>query len=299
MTRPSLRVRRLLVAAAVFVVLVAFAFTLAAAWNDTDGVLPSTPRLLGTAGLWAIGLLAGSIGWGAILQDQRLVVRAGFIVSQLGKYIPGGVVQATGQVALAKQSGVATGRGVTSFVTMAVVQISVGGSCLMLLAATWTSAAAGLRMLLVLAGCASLLLLDRRLLLWLLRKIPRVRDSAADSFVGQRGILVAAAGAFFSLVAAGAGYALVLGSIEPVEQPGRVIAAFIVAWTAGFVVVPLPSGLGVREAVIATVLHGVTTSSVLVAASVYHRLAIVAAEGCMALAFLPVLRRSARDPEGA
>jgi hypothetical protein len=50
----------------------------------------------------------------------------------------------------------------------------------------------------------------------------------------------------------------------------------------GFLALPIPAGLGVREAVLAGVLHGEFPAAVLVAASVYHRLVVIASEGIMA-----------------
>ena len=54
------------------------------------------------------------------------------------------------------------------------------------------------------------------------------------------------------------------------------------AWTVGFIAIPIPSGVGIREAVLATILHGIFPASVIIAASVYYRLVCVATEGVLA-----------------
>jgi uncharacterized membrane protein YbhN (UPF0104 family) len=62
-----------------------------------------------------------------------------------------------------------------------------------------------------------------------------------------------------------------------------VVSAYAIAWLIGFVLVPLPSGLGAREAVLVGLLHGLFPTSVLVAASVFHRIVQIVVEGLLAL----------------
>ena len=54
-------------------------------------------------------------------------------------------------------------------------------------------------------------------------------------------------------------------------------SAFAVAWVIGFLVLPVPSGLGIREAILYTVLPGVPAGAVL-ASSLAHRLTTFIAE---------------------
>src|SRR5258708_1107280 len=89
----------------IFVLLVIgfFVFALAEAWNATNGAVPSVPRLAAAAGLFAAGLLVGAFAWATLLGGNRRVDHvAAVLVTQLAKYVPGGVWQATGQVGLAR-----------------------------------------------------------------------------------------------------------------------------------------------------------------------------------------------------
>lgn len=282
--------RRLFTAAIVALALVGFGYSIVTAWRDTDGAVPSVPRLIVAALLWAGGLFVSSFAWMWVVGDRRRPIRAGFIVSQLGKYVPGGVIQAAGQVRLAKGHGIEVRRSVVAFMVMAVIQVSVGGGCLLALAATWSNASTWLRLVCAFGGVVALTLLNRRWMVFVLRRIPKVRDGVEGHLASQRDIVRAGAALFVSLACGSGGYTILLGGLAEVDRPLLVMSAFVLAWTVGFAVAPVPSGLGIREAVIATIMHGTLSTSVWVAASVYHRLAILLAEGCMALAFLPALR---------
>jgi uncharacterized membrane protein YbhN (UPF0104 family) len=274
-----------IVAVTIFVAttLAFFVYAVIKAWNDTNGDIPSIPRLVAAITLWAGGLIVSAWAWAAMLGGpRRLHHGAGFVVSQLAKYVPGGIWQATGQVGLAKSAGVAVSQGATAFSALAVCQMIAGCSFGIVLAVTWTDASWLVRGLCAAGGVAALGLLDRRWMVWALRRIPRTREASSELVPPQRIILFAWAMGVITLVASGTAYVIVLGSFGSVSNPLFVLSAYSAAWTVGFVAVPIPSGVGVREAVLVFILHGTFPSSVLVAASVYHRLAAIAAEGLMA-----------------
>ena len=52
---------------------------------------------------------------------------------------------------------------------------------------------------------------------------------------------------------------------------------FIAAWVIGFLVIPIPSGVGIREAVLVAIVPGATAAPLL-AASLAQRLVAIAAE---------------------
>ena len=270
---------------AAFVVLAVgfFAYTIIDAWNATNGELPSVPRLAGAAALWAGGLTAGAFAWATLLGGSRRADHgAALLVSQLGKYVPGGVWQATGQIGLARATGVRLQRGATAFSVLAVAQAVAGCTYGLLLAAAWTDVALPLRILMGFGAIATLPLIDRRWIVWALRKIPRTRSASAELVPSQSVIVITWAACLVTLAATSVAYLLMLGSFGHVSRPWLVIGAYAIAWTAGFIAIPIPSGVGVREAVLAAILHGMFPASVVVAASVYYRLVSVATEGAMA-----------------
>jgi hypothetical protein len=305
--RRSTRAAILRIAIAGFVVAAIgfFAFALVKAWNDTNGELPGIGYILTAAALTLVSLLAGAYAWGTLLGDgRRLDHGAALLVAQIGKYIPGAVWQATGQVGLAKSAGVGVRRGATAFSVHALVQAVAGATYGMVLAVAWTDGNPALRILCGAAAIASLVLLDRRWLVWALKKIPRTRDASEALVPDQRSIVVAWAVSLIVLGATSGAYVVMLASFGHLDNPWLVWSGYAVAWTIGFIAVPIPSGLGIREAVLAFILHGTFPASVLVAASVYQRLVTVVTEGIAALAAShrvrpSRLRATATDPPTA
>jgi glycosyltransferase 2 family protein len=260
-----------------------FAYTMIDAWNATNGELPSLARILIAAGLWTVGLIAGAAAWATLLGgDRRVDHGAALLVSQLAKYVPGGVWQASGQVGLARALGVRLQRGATAFSVLAVTQAVAGCTYGLVLAATWTDVDVFLRVLMAVGAIATLFLIDRRWMVWVLHKIPKTRSASADLVPPQRTIIITWAICLVTLAATSCAYLVLLGSFGPVHQPFLVIGAYAIAWTAGFIAIPIPSGVGIREAVLATILHGIFPASVIIAASVYYRLVSVATEGVVA-----------------
>jgi uncharacterized membrane protein YbhN (UPF0104 family) len=274
---------RIATAAFVVVALVFFVLAIVSAWNATGGRLPSLWRLSAASALWAGGALAAATAWAVLLGgDDRIHHGAGFLVAQLGKYAPGGIVQATTQVGLARSAGIPVSRGVTAFTVLAMTQVVAGGTWALLLAASWTDASLALRLLVAAAGLALLVLINRRWMVWTLRRIPRTRESSENLIPTQRAIVRAWAAGLLLVGAIGLAYLLLLDGVANVDNPWLVVAAFAVAWTVGFAAVPIPAGVGVREAVLLALLHGMFPASVIVAASVYLRIAQIIAEGLLA-----------------
>jgi uncharacterized membrane protein YbhN (UPF0104 family) len=275
--------QRLGIVVLVLAALAFFAYSLRDAWNRTHGELPSVARLSVSAILICAGLIAASVAWATLLGGTRRIEHAaGLLVAQLGKYVPGVVWQAAGQVGLARSAGVRVSRGVVAFTVMALTQTVAGCTYAILLAFAWSSASVLLRIALGIGGVAAFVLLDRRWMAKLLHRIPRTRDAPSDVVPSQPASVGAWAASVVTLGANSAAFVVMLGSFGRVHDPGLVVAAYAAAWTVGFVAVPVPSGVGIREAVLVAILHGSFPSSVLVAASVYHRLVSIGTEGIMA-----------------
>lgn len=179
-------------------------------------------------------------------------------------------------------AGVRLQKGATCFSVLAVLQAVSGANFVLLLAITWNDAPMFVRILLAIGAILSVALIDRRWMVWVLHKIPRTRDASSELVPPQSAIVVGWLAALVSLGANSIGFYLILGGFGPIHQPFLVIAAYATAWTIGFIAIPIPSGVGIREAVLVGILHGSFPSSVIVAASVYHRLVSIAAEGLLA-----------------
>ncbi len=77
-----------------------------------------------------------------------------------------------------------------------------------------------------------------------------------------------------------------------------VVAAGLVAWAAGFVVIFAPGGAGVREVVYGSLLAGTAPRSLIAAGAVASRLAFTGAEVLVAMALAALARRRAAPDDG-
>jgi hypothetical protein len=280
----------------VVLALVFFVYAVVEAWRTTNGDLPSIPRLIIAGLLWCGGLLVGAFAWATLLGRRRVDHAAGLLVSQLAKYIPGGIWQAAGQVSLARSAGIPLAQGAAAFSVLSVCQLIAGASYAVLLGATWTDQSPIVRGLLAVGGLVALVLLDRRWMVWALHKIPRFRDVPVALVPPQRSIAVAYLCGVMALAATSVSYLVILTTFGGVHDVWFVVAAYAAAWTIGFIAIPIPSGVGIREAVLVGLLHGVFPASVIVAASVYQRLVSVTSEGVMAAIASPKARPRRAPP---
>lgn len=214
--------------------------------------------------------------------DGRRVIGA-FYNSQLVKYLPaGGAIQAAGQVGMTAVRGVSVRRATLAYLSFVVATIVAGltiGAGLALVGDVHPA----LRLAAVL-GVAMPLLLDRRLFAIALRAGRRVtrRIPEPELLPDQRSLWVALlwSGANHALYAAG--FTALLHAVSPDVPLLAATVAYVVSWVVGFLVLPLPSGVGVREAVLVVLVPSVSAGPLL-AASLAQRLVSIVAEVVAAL----------------
>jgi hypothetical protein len=264
--------------------LIFLAITFPRTWDRSrQHVLPSA-WALGSAWVFAmvsLSLLAKS--WVSLLAGHapRPAVASGFYTAQLGKYLPGGVWQAVGQIGLAKRAGVTTPIAVTAFPVHAIVQATAGGTVGTALAVIgW-----GIPLPVRLASLAGVLLLPLLRRPWMLRVMSLLarllRRSWPETLVPSQGrILRSYAYGLAAVGSSGAGFMLLASSLRAGVSMPALVPVFALAWTAGFLALPFPSGIGVREAVLIVVV-GTAAAAPLIGASIAHRLMTMAAEVVM------------------
>jgi glycosyltransferase 2 family protein len=277
--------RRLLQTGVLVVGLVGLAVAVARTLDDArDQVMPAPSALAVGACLALVAILTSGRAWVSLFHDalddrsRRRRFEGDYYVSQLTKYVPaGGAVQAASQVTLATAAGVPLGRVAVAFPVSAVASVAAGatvGSGLVLV-----SDLPGWARALSLLGLAMPALLHRRFLAGVLaiaRRFVR-RVPASDRLPDQRSILTFYAWAVVSIGSTAGAYTVLLGSLTDEASPGVVFVAYAMSWTIGFLAVPLPAGIGVREAVLVACLPSVATAPLL-AASLAHRLLAIGAE---------------------
>jgi hypothetical protein len=254
--------------------------------DDVDGrVLPGPGAFALALAISIVSLLAAAHSWASILERRRdrSTVLGAFYASQLTKYLPaGGVVQAAGQVTLTAGEGIplrVTAAALPVFAMSSVVSGLTLGSLL-----AFNDDVPVWARVLSAAGPLSLVLARRPVLLRaydaaqrVVRRLPD-RDVVPPQSAIDRGL----AWATVNLVTFAAAFAILVRDLDGDASVARVAVAAVVAWVVGFLVVPLPSGLGVREAILVAAIPSVETA-VLLACSLAHRLAVLGAEVAMVL----------------
>ncbi len=248
---------------------------------DAEAVADPTVAIP-TLALTAVSTAAAARSWSAITTEHR--DRGGrrrgeFYRAQLAKYLPAGpLVTAVSQAALASGD---TGRR-QAVVALGVNALGVVGAGLVFgpLVATDSELAGPLRLAL-LAAPLGLVVLHRPLMMAVLERIPRLRDMA-DAVPAQSAVLRSFGWSVVNMTATATAFVLLLDAVDPdVHASFRLVGAFALAWVIGFLIVPLPSGLGARELVIYALAPGVAGAAV-VTASVMHRFATIVAEVALA-----------------
>jgi hypothetical protein len=281
-------------AGAVFVVL-AFRDS----WNRSRAVVfPPAWRLAPAACLMLASPLFAAAGWSRLFERarDRTLMRA-FLLAQPAKYIPGGAWQIVGQVGLSHRTGVPLDRAVAAFPVWIIVQLAAAGLVGSALAVFGTASGATIRWL-SLAGLLPLALLHRSFPVRLTMAYARRRKTEATAALvpSQAAILGAWVWTSLAVLAAGGAFALVIDGLGG-PGAGTSVPTFALAWIVGFLAVPVPGGVGVREgAMLALAGPGAGAT---IAASVFQRLLAIAAEVVLALAFLPGAARIAERAENA
>jgi len=264
-----------------------------AAWDRSmEAVVPTPAAAVAALAAVLAGHAAGGMGWVVLFEGRGSTRRLvhGLFLAQFGKYIPGGIWQVVGQVGLAAGPGITPARAAATMPVHVVVQLvaaaAVGAPLAALPAVPVPVRAAAAAALLLLP------LLHRRWMAEAALRIRRWRGRAPEGGEGgeggegpveppsQRAILLGFAWSALGIALAGLGFALLLRSLGGVDPLVSGTAIFGLAWLAGFLALPFPSGIGVREAVMLAALG--SGAAVIVAASIAHRLTLIAAEAVLA-----------------
>lgn len=253
--------------------------------SDLDGaVIPAWTRLvLPLAGITLAGVFSAR-AWSVLLAPlvHGATARCALYVSQLAKYIPGGsVAQAAGQVVLSADSPEARGRVAVAYPVFVVGSV-IAGLLLAFPLAFMASVPIWLRVGVAL-GPLAVAALHPRVLGSLLGLVGRLgsRVPTAVSLPPTPRVIASVILAGANLASYGAAFALLVRSFDESFSFPVVALAFVAAWVVGFLVVPLPAGVGVREAVLLAVLPSLSTGAIL-AASLLHRLLALVAEVMLA-----------------
>jgi uncharacterized membrane protein YbhN (UPF0104 family) len=305
--RPSWR-RTVVSALLVVAMVLAFGWALAGQWSEiVDALTDQQPAVLLAALVLALtGVFQSFLLWRGALATlgSRLPVRPAarlFFITQLGKYVPGAVWPVVAQMRLGREMGVPRQRMGLAFLLTLGLTTLVG-------------------LLLGLAALPALLRAEGRGVLWGLLALPVLLALLVPSVVSSlidrglrllrrpgldrplagrdvaRGVLWALA---FWLVYGGHVWLLAVGlGADPLEALPVAIGGFAIAFSLGPLLVVLPAGAGVREAVLVVLLSGVLTTPEATAVALTSRGILLLTDGLLALAagatHVTPLRRAGR-----
>lgn len=230
---------------------------LAADWQATLSAVRTTePIRLGASFLFgAVGMMVSYFAWRSSLAalGSALSVARGarvFFVGQLGKYIPGAVWPVLAQSELARDLGVPRARTAAAFTLTLLVSAITGAFVAVLGVPASLGEVPGAAWFAVLPAAA--LSLHPRIFTAALRgaeKLTRRRFDVATPGWGD--LLRIGMLCLLMWLALGAHLAALLPSTPAdTELTLAAIGAMALAWVAGLLVVVLPAGVGVREAVL-------------------------------------------------
>jgi glycosyltransferase 2 family protein len=271
--------------ALVVVALVFCVYGLAARWDQTRHAVTalSWPYIAAALVAGVVGLGAWMLAWRSLLTGMgsplplRAAVRI-YFVSQLGKYIPGSVWALVAQMELAKEHHVPRQRGATAALLAMATTIATGCAvAAVTLPLTSDDATRRYWWLLVLAPIF-LALLHPRVVAYALNRALRIArrqplDRTADLGTMVRtvawttlGWLLFGAHAWLLVRAAGgSGFFLATG-------------AYALAFTAGFLVIIAPGGVGVREVALTVALGPVLAAGAPLVVALVSRVVMTVAD---------------------
>lgn len=266
-------------------------------WDVQGRIAPAWASIAAAFSLLLLRLYFAPRSWVVLFEKptaSRELIR-GYYLSLLGRYIPGGIWQAVGQVTVAADLGISRVHATTLLVVHAVIQAIAGAVVGAALGVFGTHLPLWAR-LASLTGLCSLFFLHRAWMVWTVLRLAALlkRGNSSDSLLpSQTAIFRAFGWAVATILSAGIAFGVLAGSLVPGVSMSVAVPAFALAWTVGFICVPIPAGAGVREAALLFALA--STQPALIVASVDHRLIAMLTE-LVVLGGLLAVRRS-RNPQ--
>jgi glycosyltransferase 2 family protein len=277
-------------------------------WTEVD---VQVAPLAGASALLFVTYLFRSHLWTLVLRDvgaplgtvQGMRV---FMGSQLGRYLPGKLWQIAGSSMLARQHGVsASAAAFASILSMLLQNIS--GGVLALLALDRVTDAHTAAFIAIGVGLSGIVFLASPALVWTLRlanRLLRREDTPAFRRPTARLLLILVPSYLLVWLAFGTSLVLTTTGLFPTLPylaGAEAVGIFAASAVIGFAVLVAPSGLGVREAVMISLLQPITGLVPAGLIAIAHRIIMTTTELVLMLwGAWPWLttRRPTRDPGG-
>lgn len=234
------------------------------------------------AAVMALGLSLQS--WRAVMRSVGLTVGVApaarvFLVSQIGKYVPGSIWPVLAQAEFARDHGVSRARAMTGAIVAMIVGAAtaglVGGVGVLIavphaLTTYWWAlpVVLGMGIVLIPAVLFRLVALAFRV----------TRREEAPVRIGAKALVISVMWAALQWVMLGVHAWLLVRAIAPEAGLALAIGAFAFAWLVGFIVVIAPAGAGAREAALVFALASVATPAQALTVALVSRFVMTVAD---------------------
>jgi glycosyltransferase 2 family protein len=248
----------------------------------------------------ALGMLTIAIGWRQCLLalGGRVSIREAlrqYFVGELGKYVPGGVWTVVGRGELARTSGLSRvssyGATLVSISIAYLAAIGTAGATALIADVGGEGWWVALTPLLVPVAILALHPRAIRLGLDLVSKLGR-RPSGLELPSWATGIrlMLLHVPAWIAIGIAMWLVALSLDATTP--DLANILFAAVVSWVAGMLAIPVPGGIGVREAVFVALATTLSSPGIAAAVAITSRLLFILVDTCSALLVTFLARKS-------
>ncbi|MGO1584260.1 MAG: lysylphosphatidylglycerol synthase transmembrane domain-containing protein [Actinomycetaceae bacterium] len=263
---------------------------------------------------WIVGLalvisvlyvIATMLSWREVLIDlgSRLPIPPAarlFFVSQVGKYLPGGVWNIVAAAEMGKDIDIPRRRSVSGMVVSLLVSIVTGLALAVGAIALDPQIRSQIGWVLLTLPLFVVVLLPpvlNRILSVALRLIKR---PPLEHPLSAGGILRAAAWAVVGWLLAGTQVwllATAVGLDPTLETFARAVSGYALAWVGGFLAIIFPAGVGVREGILGIMLAGLLDSGAVLVVVLMSRVLLTAVDLLLGLGTGMLIKRQA--PDGA
>lgn len=290
----------------VLAVIAAVVYAMVSQWDEIVGTFSilSWKSLVATIASIALAMLSGVKVWQHLLAAMGTEISYGHaaqvnLVGQLGKYLPGSVWAFVLQAQLGKRFKLPRARSLVSLLLAAgmtvVTALTLGAFLAGPLSERWGSWA-----WLFAAGPLTLIALAPPVLTRIANIVLRLmRRLQLDANLRGTEILKALAWSFSTALLYGLHLWLLTGSLAKQTVSGYFLAtgAIAIAMAAGFIAFILPSGIGVREAILVTALAPIATIGQALAIALASRILFTIADLVSAGIGVAFSRFTLRNPE--
>lgn len=230
---------------------------LAADWPEARHALASASAgwLIAGVVLAAAGMTTIAIGWHATLATlgHRMPIGATiawYFAGEIGKYVPGGLWPIVGRAELARRGGVPRSAAYSSAALSLALLYLAAALVASVMSPFALDALDGPLAIVLLVPPVGLVCLHPRVTAFAVDVVGRVARRPLELSTPSFGEALALIARFVpAWLLIGTATWTIARALDPGASWGRVVLATAVAWLAGFAAVPVPGGVGVREAV--------------------------------------------------